>query len=104
MSRGVDMIAAERARQQLPREAGGEGWDADHDAGHGSELAAAGGCYALAGELRPFAGGADDPPRTWPWSAEWWKPTPGDRVRELVKAGALIAAAIDALTADEAIA
>lgn len=31
----------------------------------------------------------------WPWSREAWKPT-GDRVRDLTKAGALIAAAIDA--------
>jgi hypothetical protein len=35
----------------------------------------------------------------WPWSKHWWKPTPNDRVRELVKAGALIAAEIDRLQA-----
>ncbi len=34
-------------------------------------------------------------PWMWPWSAQFWKPTPDDRVRELVKAGALIAAEID---------
>jgi hypothetical protein len=27
----------------------------------------------------------------------WWKPTPSDRIRELTKAGALIAAEIDRL-------
>jgi hypothetical protein len=32
-----------------------------------------------------------------PWGESWWKPTPEDRVRELVKAGALIAAEIDRL-------
>ena len=36
-------------------------------------------------------------PRWWPksWDIIWWKPTPKDRVRELAKAGALIAAEID---------
>lgn len=33
-----------------------------------------------------------------PWDNEWWKPSPDDRKRELVKAGALIAAAIDRLS------
>lgn len=33
----------------------------------------------------------------WPFSQEWWKPTPDDRIRELAKAGALIAAEIDRL-------
>jgi hypothetical protein len=32
----------------------------------------------------------------WPWRWEWWKP--GNRVRELEKAGALIAAEIDRLS------
>jgi hypothetical protein len=38
-------------------------------------------------------------PGWWPWAERFWKPTPDDRVRELVKAGALIAAEIDRLTA-----
>ena len=35
----------------------------------------------------------------WPytWAEKWWKPSPGDRIRELEKAGALIAAEIDRL-------
>lgn len=36
-------------------------------------------------------------PTDWPWDDEWWKPVPDDRVRELTKAGALIAAEIDRL-------
>ena len=32
---------------------------------------------------------------TWPFSPDSWKPTPGDRKRELAKAGALIAAELD---------
>jgi len=35
--------------------------------------------------------------RTSPWNVVWWKPTPDDRIRELAKAGALIAAEIDRL-------
>jgi hypothetical protein len=35
--------------------------------------------------------------RYWPWDREWWKPTPNNRIRELAKAGALIAAEIDRL-------
>jgi hypothetical protein len=34
-------------------------------------------------------------PLGWPWANEYWKPTPNDRIRELSKAGALIAAEID---------
>lgn len=33
----------------------------------------------------------------WPWSGDTWKPTPDDRIRELAKAGALIAAEISRL-------
>ncbi len=33
-------------------------------------------------------------PKFWPWSRDWWKPSE-DPVRNLVKAGALIAAEID---------
>jgi hypothetical protein len=32
----------------------------------------------------------------WPWDQDWWKPSP-DPIRNLVKAGALIAAEIDRL-------
>jgi hypothetical protein len=34
--------------------------------------------------------------RLWPWDPSWWKPSP-DPIRNLVKAGALIAAEIDRL-------
>jgi hypothetical protein len=33
-------------------------------------------------------------PLAWPWAEKWWKPSE-DQVRNLVKAGALIAAEID---------
>jgi len=35
-------------------------------------------------------------PFTWPWEASWWKPS-DDPIRNLAKAGALIAAEIDRL-------
>lgn len=49
------------------------------------QLARAAVCYVL-----PKA-----PPEGWPWPAAWWKP--GDRRRDLVKAGALILAEIERL-------
>lgn len=112
MKTGVEMIAEERARQVSK-----EGWTAEHDDDHGgAEIARAAACYALPSRQRQLedahiemdaARGCADPaipytvkvrvPKLWPWDPEWWKPTPEDRVRELVKAGALIAAEIDRL-------
>jgi hypothetical protein len=87
---GVDMIAAERERQITA-----EGWTPDHDDGHRHfELAKAGATYALYGGFGPWE--APIPPLCWPWELEWWKPT-RDRVADLAKAGALIAAEIDRL-------
>lgn len=90
---GAERIAIERARQLMPQAAGGEGWDARHDAGHAEQLARAGATYALPPNVQPSRRDL------WPWQARWWKPTPDDRIRELEKAGALIAAAIDDLLA-----
>lgn len=100
---GADLIAAERQRQ-IDK----EGWTPEHDASHlGETLAIAAACYAMPAALREH-----EPvwsrgqgwqrfrhPRLWPWASSYWKPTPDDRVRELVKAGGLIAAEIDRLTA-----
>lgn len=83
---GAALIAAERERQVSD-----EKWSSSHDDEHDSgQLATAAGCYIFSG-LAGFAGAH------WPWMWSWWKPTPGDRVRELTKAGALIAAEIDRL-------
>ena len=92
---GIDMIAAERARQKMPVEAGGEGYDLDHDLGHADELAVAATCYAMPADARFMR--SPGYPLDWPWGIAYWKPTPNNRIRELVKAGAMIAAAIDAL-------
>jgi hypothetical protein len=101
MSKGTELIAAERARQVSQ-----EGYDAEHDKGHARELMLAAGCYVM--EAQGSAMGFPTTPAqapiadedlgisNWPWHPSYWKPT-GDPVRDLVKAGALIAAAIDSL-------
>lgn len=87
---GAEMIAAERQRQIAE-----EGWTPEHDSEeHGDgDLAFAAICYAQPEEDRQVENGL---PFYWPWE-DSWKPTPNDRIRELVKAGALIAAEIDRL-------
>jgi hypothetical protein len=88
---GADLIAAERLRQITV-----EGWTPEHDAEHADDhLARAAAAYATPARLREPLGWRI--PVLWPWAARFWKPTPDDRVRELVKAGALIAAEIDRL-------
>ena len=107
---GIELIAAERA-EHVTR----EGWTPEHDAEHdGGEMAFAAAVYALPAAAReptrrstcwpgdpPSRGDAHwTQPRFWPWDPEWYKPCPDDRIRELVKAGALIAGEIDRLRAD----
>ena len=92
---GVVLIAAERQRQIEQ-----EGWAPEHDVAHnGDELALAAASYALPAYSRQRYAENGAVPYHWPWAAKDWKPTPDDRVRELVKAGALIAAEIDRLRA-----
>ena len=114
MKTGIELITEERARQMAPRpnpnrgnhtwpQTSGEGWTPEHDDTHeNGELAAAGACYAL------IKWSETDAERLWPWrvrgtgheiengSPDGFKPSV-DRIRNLVKAGALIAAEIDRL-------
>jgi hypothetical protein len=96
---GIERIAAER-RRQIEK----EGWTPEHDDEHGEgELALVAACYAMTKEARGKR--ASDPlARLWPdsWDWEWWKPARRNRIRELEKAGALIAAEIDRLQRLEA--
>lgn len=89
---GAALITAER-HHQVDVEGFTGGHDDDHEAG---ELVLA--AYGYLTEHDAFGGEpcGDDPPEAWPWGPKWWKPSP-DPVRNLVKAGALIAAEIDRL-------
>lgn len=95
----VGMIAAERRRQVE-----GESWNSMHDDGlENGQLALASACYALESAdmasqgFRLGRGGinveVDALGIYWPFDSKDWKPT--SPIRNLVKAGALIAAEID---------
>jgi hypothetical protein len=95
---GAALIASERAAQL-----GREGWTSEHDDDHDdASMLAAAACYV---EHARFAirGQPYDPvkwpgrlaPLAWPWDDEDYKPK--DPLRNLVRAGALIAAEIDRL-------
>lgn len=86
---GAALIAAERLRQIEQ-----EGYTAEHDDGHPDEMAMAAIGYIEASTLTDAA--YLPRPNHWPWDPESWKPSP-DPIRNLVKAGALIAAEIDRL-------
>lgn len=95
---GVELIADERQRQIEK-----EGWTLAHDffeCPYG-QLVDAAISYALTEEERKklchLAKTDEDVPPTWPFEKAYWKPCPDDRIKELVKAGALIAAEIDRL-------
>jgi hypothetical protein len=102
---GAQLIVRERARQIAE-----EGWTYQHDDGHRrGELADAAACYAMAASVAAHGvtmrdhygvrpGGVLNAPSAWLWPFEQaaWKPS-DDPVRNLVKAGALIAAEIDRL-------
>lgn len=89
---GAELIAAERQRQIAE-----EGWTPEHDAHHrNGALAWAAACYAAPDRI--FRVQVRDGEVSWwhPWPNRWRRPD-ADRIRELVKAGALIAAEIDRL-------
>lgn len=97
MKTGIELIHEERQRQIKK-----EGWTPQHDDTHkAGELAIAGACYAFSGSDKITAATF-----FWPWrkknggvydEPDGFKPTPCSPVRDLVKAGALIAAEIDRL-------
>ena len=96
MKTGIELIAAERDRQ-----INDEGWSAKHDDQHEeNELAWAACYYAMPCPRALGLGAIVYPlamyPRT--WDRKWCKRLGQyDRVRDLAKAGALIAAEIDRL-------
>lgn len=90
---GAALIMKERQRQIEE-----EGFDAVHDRHHTPQvLCRAAAAYALNEDpSRPVVNAVSC---LWPWSIDFWKPK--DHLRNLVRAGALIAAAIDRLLAKE---
>lgn len=97
MTFGVDLIAAERKRQIEV-----EGYTPEHDKFHlGYDLCAAATCYLEFYDWDPTTKSLR-PSMLWPWTQGSWKPSkaedPKERaIRNLTKAGALIAAEIDRL-------
>ena len=89
---GVALIAAERRRQIEI-----EGWTPKHDDDHqDGAMAVVATCYAMPpGRLIRRMRPSDEAgiPTMWPWHPAWWKPK--DRIRDLVRAGALIVAEIE---------
>lgn len=87
---GAELIAEERLRQTLV-----EGYTPKHDDQYmNGELLDAAFCYG-----DPYADlhtGVEITPSEWPWEEGTWKPS-SDKIRNLTKAGALIAAEIDRL-------
>lgn len=100
---GAYLIAEERERQI---EALGYTPERDQHYGTG-QIARAALCYAMPEALRNRPGhkriekNGQYVPNEWPFALEYWKPSPNDRIRELQKAGALIAAEIDRLQYSE---
>ncbi len=98
MLTGAELIAQERKRQIEQ-----EGWTAEHDDSEHlpGDLADAARAYTLYAwwQLTPHGGWTKTQVNAiiledWPWDERWWKPS-DDPVRNLEKAGALIAAEID---------
>jgi len=92
MKEGWLLIAEERKRQREEECFGHEHDDTEHPYG---QLAGAAACYAWmhANYLGSWAWRLVM--ACWPWETEWWKPK--DPIRDLVRAGALLAAEIDRL-------
>lgn len=90
---GIEQTVAERIRQVCE-----EKWTEEHDSQHcHGELTGAAISYAAQALGQVNGRSIFKPyPRCWPWDAQWWKPS-DNPIRNLVKAGALIAAEIDRL-------
>jgi len=96
MKTGIELIAQERQRQ-IDK----EGYTSEHDWGHGDgSIAHAAACYAMPlykPQEHNLAVLTNEKitPEFWPWDNDSWKPK--NRLADLIRAGALIAAEIDRL-------
>lgn len=85
--RGDYLIKKERERQIVE-----EGWTKEHDSHHNYlEFVKAAISYCIVNFSEEQA--KEDSKAWWPWDENWYKPK--DNLRNLIRAGALIAAAID---------
>ena len=98
MKTGIELIQEERNRQITS-----ENYTSEHDDKYsGSHLSFAATSYCYYANNQPFDNKEDQQDINdeclimWPWDNKYWKPSE-DKVRNLVKAGALIAAEIDRL-------
>lgn len=102
---GAAQITRERSRQLVE-----EGFDQRHDVENHERKELASAAKAYLTDYCASSNYHDVPPMSWPWPGTYdpelgqrvgcgWKPTPADPIRQLVKAGALIAAEIDRLIA-----
>ena len=93
-------LITERTRQTVA-----EGWTPEHDDEHcEGDLATAAACYALPAWRRSsYILNRKLIEILWPWDNDWYKPAKSSRgrIKELAKAGALIAAEIDRLQRKE---
>ncbi len=100
MKTGIELIAEERKRQVEK-----EGWSIAYDSirHKQGELTDAALCYATVASAQLRGASVEEWPvemfnndtlTDWPWEKQWYKPAPNAE-RNLVKAGALIAAELD---------
>lgn len=92
------MKAIELITKECERQVSELGYTPEHDDEHAiGELAMAASCYTMLPIYRP----SEIAPLGWPWSnsgpMDGFKPSPNNRIRELVKAGALIVKEIERL-------
>lgn len=97
MKTGIELITEERRRQII-----NENWTPEHDDEHTrGEMAIAAACYAVEGTdaevINPYVFEQEG----WPWEPKWDKRKKHNRLRQLIIAGALIAAEIDRIQRQE---
>ena len=91
MEKKCEKCGAELIREERRRQVEEEGWTAKKDQQwQRGELVDAAIAYCHASQHQNFTALI-----VWPWTLDWWKPK--DPIRNLVRAGALIAAEIDRL-------
>jgi len=95
MKTGAELITEERNRQIKI-----EGYDKEHDKNHDVDTFVKAAISYSVFDLKDLqTNHLYHSYKWWPWEEIYWKPK--DRLRNLVRAGALIAAAIDKLQNDE---